>query len=225
MALTLDAESTWVSTTTLSTVTISHTCTGSNRLLVVCTGNTSSDTVSGVTYNGVALVQRVAITSGGNDAQLWSLSEENSAGKPDTGTHDIVVTWSVSANELGACAVSFTGAHQTSVLGAIGSEYNAANATPQAITIASAGDEMVVDVISAQSAADAATATTPQNEIGTSGSQAGGGFFGGASYKAGAASTTMQWDYATGVRNIGHAVAAFKPSAAGGPSAPMFRGS
>jgi hypothetical protein len=91
-----------------STRTISHTCTGSDRILfasIMTYG--ASVTVSGATYNGVAMTKAVGITAaleGSNQIhELWYLKN------PATGANNVVFTLSGSVSFLAAQSVSYTG--------------------------------------------------------------------------------------------------------------------
>lgn len=104
-AITHDADSS--GSVTGTSLTVSHTVTGSDPLLQVCivTG-VNTDSVTGVTYNGDALTQfGVHETTGGSPA-------ESAYGyyilNPDTGTHDIVVS-AGSSIFMEAMSSSYTG--------------------------------------------------------------------------------------------------------------------
>lgn len=84
-----------------TTVTFSHTCTGTDLMLVVFVA-VQSGTPS-VTYNGVSMTQ-VAVESSGNPLTYMFVLEN-----PATGAHDVVVTKG-SGVQTGANAISFTGA-------------------------------------------------------------------------------------------------------------------
>lgn len=101
MAIAVDATSA-SSGTAGTTVTWSHTCTGSDLVLVVLAGGTTLLDVSDVTYNGVAMTE-VASVGTQRDEKIYVLED------PATGAHDIVVT-KTSGEECDAGAISFTGA-------------------------------------------------------------------------------------------------------------------
>ena len=87
--------------------TYSHTCTGSNLILFVgVSTNSSSDLITGVTYNSVAmtLVDKQAGTST-NYSYLFYLIN------PATGANNVVVSAS-SSTTIYSGAVSYTGAKQ-----------------------------------------------------------------------------------------------------------------
>ena len=89
----------------------SHTCSGSNRFLSVDIAVLSvlGTTVTGITYNSIALSFLGSKTSGtGSDRiETWGLIA------PATGSNTIAVTLSASVASSGV-AVSYTGVHQTS---------------------------------------------------------------------------------------------------------------
>lgn len=163
-----------------------HTCSGSDRLLRVTTSHfDSSDTVTGVTYNGVALT---AVPSGStNNGQYYITAYYLIA--PDAGTYDIVVTVSGSVFDFGAGAVSYTDVHQTVPLGtavtAVGTS------TTPSVTVSSAADELVDDglvIIHGGTLSVGAGQTQRWNAIASSGFIKYAG-----STEGGAASTTMSW--------------------------------
>ncbi len=84
-----------------SSLTFSHTCTGSSLVLVVFI-SLSTGSISSVTYNGVtmSLARRSGTTP---DTLIYTLVG------PSTGAHNIVITASGSAN-IGGSGISFTGA-------------------------------------------------------------------------------------------------------------------
>lgn len=90
-----------------SVCTVSHTCAGSNLILIVSArASPSTNTVTGVTYNGVAMTQIATITVDANDKEyLFYLLN------PSTGTHDIVATQTGSNSVV--TAASYTGAKQS----------------------------------------------------------------------------------------------------------------
>lgn len=88
--------------------TFSHTCSGSNRILFVSTfGAVGSDTVTGVTYNGVAmtLVKTLLTPTDGRYLGAWVLMN------PASGANNVVI--SVSSGDTYGMAVSYTGTAQT----------------------------------------------------------------------------------------------------------------
>jgi hypothetical protein len=105
MAIAFDTNSTLHQGT--SSVTFSHTCTGSNLILFVASH--SSTTTSGVTYNGAAMTKITQKTLGsGAELSLWYLIA------PSTGAHNVVATGSGGAPTVSAWSASYTGVQQRS---------------------------------------------------------------------------------------------------------------
>lgn len=122
MAIAPDAASTGNGTGT--SLTVSHTCAGSDRgLFVAIVGDNGSDAVTGVTYNGVSclLVGKVQ-PSGGRWVYLYYLSA------PATGAHNVVVSASGSVY-LEANNASYTGVSQTGQPEASATNSNASTAS------------------------------------------------------------------------------------------------
>lgn len=116
MAIAHDADSnaSGSDNTAVTSLTWSHTCTGSDLvLLVILTMKDTTDTdrvLTGITYNGVAMTQLVRQDqSTRNDTcELWGLIA------PDTGAHNIVASLSGgSCSQVSGGAVSLTGCDQT----------------------------------------------------------------------------------------------------------------
>lgn len=124
-----------------SSFTFSHTCTGTDLVLIVGVSLLGSvgRTVTGITYNGVAL------TSIGNAAnattyrvEFWQLIA------PATGTHNVVVSTGGPPDSVSIGSLSFTGAHQTTpVSGFTSATGNSAN---PAVTVTSTTNSMVATV-------------------------------------------------------------------------------
>ena len=124
----------------------SHTCSGSNRILIVGVSMLSvvGSSVSSITYNGVALtkIRSDASVSGAVRTELWRLVN------PATGANTVAVTLSAALDSISG-AQSFTGVNQTSPIevnaGASATNVGAADATVDLTTINDG--EMVVDVV------------------------------------------------------------------------------
>ncbi|MFV1965127.1 MAG: DUF4347 domain-containing protein [Pirellulaceae bacterium] len=143
--VTVDATSTGTAATSANSVTVSHTTSGSNRLMLVgiSFGHDSGDSVSSVTYNGTSLSlvgARDNNNSSDSRVEIWSLVA------PDTGTHDVVVNFS-GTNHRGATigVMSFTGVDQPTALGSFASA-EGDSSSPSA-TVASSANEMVFGVV------------------------------------------------------------------------------
>jgi hypothetical protein len=111
MAIAFDAASSGIKNNSASTsLTVAHTCSGENRILFVAlTTCLNADPCTGITYNGTAMtrIDYIAPYSNGN-TELWYLIN------PDSGTHDIVASYS-SRNYVWFTAASYTGALQSGV--------------------------------------------------------------------------------------------------------------
>lgn len=101
-----------VNAATGSSLTYSFTCTGSNLILIVgvSDGDSNSDTITGVTYNGVAMTRfpngYVGDSTNSNSAYGYYLLN------PATGAHDVVISCSAS-HSLRSAAASYTGVNQS----------------------------------------------------------------------------------------------------------------
>src|SRR3990167_2897336 len=122
---------------TATSLTYAHTCTGTNLVLIVGAflDNDTSDTITGITYNGVALT-KINGVSGSSDqgySTLWYLIA------PATGANNIVVSWT-GANNISSCAISYTGAHQTSPIDSNNTGTNGGGSTLTLATTVVASD-------------------------------------------------------------------------------------
>lgn len=111
MALAFDA-SAIKAFTAGSPVTFSHTCTGSDRILIVFVWDTAgtSHGTTGVTYNGVSMTQigtaQTHPTTGVSSTSAWYLIA------PATGSNTISIA-TTTAGSTAAVAMSYTGAKQS----------------------------------------------------------------------------------------------------------------
>lgn len=90
-----------------SPLTFSHTCTGTGLILSVGVVHNGTTTISGITYNGVAMTQINNQRSGDTDNDLWYLLN------PATGVHNVVVTTVGAVTVLNAAAASYSSMKQT----------------------------------------------------------------------------------------------------------------
>lgn len=147
--------------TAQSTYTWNHTCTGSNRHLLVGISmlSVAGSSVSGITYNGVAMtfLGAKASVSGAIRVELWGLVA------PATGTNAIAVTLSASLDSVGG-AISTTGVHQTSPTEAFNSasatNVGAADATVDVTTVAD--NDWVLDAVATSDTTITVTGTQTQ---------------------------------------------------------------
>lgn len=112
MAIAFDAVVSNTSITATS-LTYSHTCTGSNRMLFVAHLSNTGDFSTGVTYNGVAMTQvskkQVGVTA------AWTYLYALFA--PATGANNVVISVSSSTLIYGT-SVSYTGVTQSNMMDA-----------------------------------------------------------------------------------------------------------
>ncbi|MGA7751397.1 MAG: C25 family cysteine peptidase [Candidatus Sulfotelmatobacter sp.] len=130
-------------------LTFNHTTTGTNLLLIVGVSinitNQTTTTVTGVTYNGVALTSIGAHNDAGNTrrVEMWYLLN------PPTGTNSTVVSVNIPANRtvgVAAGATTFTGVDQTVPLGTFVSADGAAGTTSQ-LDVPGVVNGMILDTL------------------------------------------------------------------------------
>jgi hypothetical protein len=145
MAVTFDAvgPSSAGTSATGTSLTWSHTCTGSNRLLVVgvAVGTTSSDAsfVTTATYNGVAMTSASKVHSNNQTngyIQMFYLVN------PATGSNTVAITNNVSCDLAGG-SVSFTGADQSTPLGTPVTNFG--DGTSGSVSVPTNVGDMVID--------------------------------------------------------------------------------
>lgn len=166
MAIALDASANSTYQAVSAGYSFNHTCTGQNLLLLVGVALFGAGTVSGITYNGVAmtLVRRESGTT--YVAELWQLVA------PATGTHSIAVTLSGALTSVSE-SVSFTGVDQGSPTTGNNGAHNTGAIAQNNITTTIA-NSYVAGVISTMDTTIASTSgTQDQNVSGVLGS---GGF-------------------------------------------------
>lgn len=179
-----------ISSSGVGPFTLSHTCAGTDRLLRVNVMHyDSSDDVSGVTYNGVALTP---VPSGdATNGQYWLSAFYLIA--PDTGTHDIIVTVTGSVFDIGITAVSYINVHQSVPLGTAVTATG--TSTAPSVTVSSASDELVDDGLIIVSSGSLTVGAGQTQHVNTPTSNA---FIKYAtSTEGGAASTVMSWTNGT----------------------------
>lgn len=141
-SVTFDASSSSAGNGT-NTVTWSHTvAAGSNRYLSVLVDSYfAAGEVTGVTFNGVALSNVGSYSANDPRASIWGLVA------PDTGTHNVTVTFAGAASSNGACyAMSFTGVDQTTPTGTFASANNTST-TPSVTSPSTDANGMIVSVV------------------------------------------------------------------------------
>jgi hypothetical protein len=187
MAIAFDAASS--SNGSGASLTWAHTCTGSNLVLIVGVSVDTGHTVSGITYNAVAMTQ----VPGGTVATANIRSYLYYLVGPATGAHDIVVSLGGGGgSNLAAGGMSFTGVSQFNTLGTAAT--NSGNTgTTASVVVSSDIDEVVVDCLATGS--NAATVGAGQTRRWNDNNS---NVFGQGSHETGAASTTMDWTITSG---------------------------
>lgn len=111
-----------------ASVTVSHTISGTDRILVLgitTFDSTATNLVSGITYDGVAMTKLTEIAVQANARMsVWYLIA------PNTGTNDIVATFAANQTYVWLAAASYTGVKQSGFPDASNS-----SATPTSSTI------------------------------------------------------------------------------------------
>lgn len=126
-----------------TSISWSHTCTGSNRYVIVGVSNSADGATASVTFNGVSMTALTAAIHSNNSNQgygrLFGLVN------PPTGTSTVAVS-STSSGDLSGGSISFTGVDQTTPVGtpvtAIGGTAN----TSVTVTGTTAGNMVVCTV-------------------------------------------------------------------------------
>lgn len=186
----------------------SHTCTGSDRCLIVGISSGGAGggaaTITGVTYNGVSMTSIGSVSVGA--ARVWQYQLI----APATGANTIAVTLNGGVNaEWNAGGVSFTNVNQTTAVGTPATA-NGTDATPT-VNVSSAATEIVIDTISWSLASwDLGTVGAGQTQRWNS-NVGGGDTFGAGSTETGAATTTMSWTLDAAADNWVSIAVAVKP--------------
>jgi hypothetical protein len=145
LGLEVDAVSSGI--TDASSLSISHTTSGSERLMLVgvSINNDNYETVTSINYGAVPLAY-VASRAQSDDArvEIWRLTD------PPLGTHDVMINFSADLRRYAVAGViTFTGADQIDPLG----EFSGANgiSNSASVTIPSAQDDLILGVMSCES--------------------------------------------------------------------------
>jgi hypothetical protein len=174
-----------------TSLTISHATAGSNRLMLVGVSihNYASETVSSITYNGVALIQVGSSTNAMDSrVEIWRLIA------PPTGTYDVVITFSAELSSAARAGVmTFTGVNQTTPLGTFASAIG--SASPATVNVTSAANELVFDTVGSEgpSSPFSLTVGAGQTQRWNSAIMGYDRFLAAGSTEPGAASVTMSW--------------------------------
>ena len=132
---------------------ISHTCTGSDRILFVGCFATAGDVVTGVTYGGVAMTLVAKHVAGSEYEYLYYLIA------PATGTNDISISWTGSTILRGH-GVSYTGAKQSAQPDAFGTDSETSSNTISTSLTTIADNSWVLMMVRSQGDITAGNNTT-----------------------------------------------------------------
>lgn len=120
MTITYDTVASSANSSAHSSRTFSHTvASGDNRLLVVTANyrtTSSSSLVTGITYNGASLTSACSKSTTKYAATYYAWTEIWYIVAPDTGAHNVVVSYSTNVDEGGYVSVSYAGVDQTNPL-------------------------------------------------------------------------------------------------------------
>lgn len=197
----------------LSTYTWSHTCAGSNRVIYVRLAQRFNSAVTGVTYAGTALT-RLAQQKSPSDqivnVELWRLVN------PASGANNVSVALST-ARYVAASAVSMSGVDQATSDGTPVVASN--NSSSPSVSVSSATDQVVVDVVAVWTDAGTVTASATGGQTVDSnaynGNSTNNGVRGVHSHITGAASTAMSYSL-SGATEWAEAAVAVLPLNTGG---------
>ncbi len=161
-----------------SSITLAHTCSGQNRLLVVSLILDGTETISGTpTYAGSNMTSLLYFAPGNFGVYMYYIKS------PALGTNNISITVS-SSQDIACMAASYTGVDQsaTPTDGTTAGADDAASPWGAAITTAVAGSLVVMASADGDSTANARTPLAGTNErhdiVAGSGAGTFGGYFG-----------------------------------------------
>uniref|UniRef100_UPI0035664008 DUF4347 domain-containing protein n=1 Tax=Psychromonas sp. TaxID=1884585 RepID=UPI0035664008 len=193
-------------------LTISHTTSGTDRLMLVgvSLNKGAGSAVTSITYNGDALTLVGSSSNGDAVAEIWQLVN------PDLGTYDVNILLNGKTDGNAAGVMTFTGVDQTSALGVFGSASGGSGGSASA-TISSASEELVFGIIAVDEdsnydLAPGADQTEDWDLYPGKGINAGG------STKAGADDVELSWGW-SGSDNWAAAGVSIKPSSNSAPVA------
>lgn len=181
-----------------STITFAHTCTGTNRGLIVgFMWNVGAITSISATYAGVSMT--LVGTKGDADDNIRVTQFKLSA--PTSGANNVVLSFTGDVTSIVGAAVSFTNCHQTTAsLTGTQAQANGTSGSPS-VDVTSSSNEIVVDVIcwlsdSGQTMSVGSGQTSRANALnGTEG--------GAVSTESGAGTVTMSWTPSAAITDWG----------------------
>ena len=142
MAIAYDANSQGEASST-TTLTVSHTCTGTDRLLLAAVSvYDGTPDIGTCTYNGVSMTNVGSVVFGSSSGERITLFGLKA---PATGANNIVVTVT-GTHWLALGAISLTGVDQTTPWGTAGTD-TVSNSKNLSIDVSSETDDLVVDAV------------------------------------------------------------------------------
>lgn len=129
MAIALDTSTNGGTNSGIGALNYNHTVTGSNTVLLVGVYDSSSDGITGATYNSVAMTQLVKVAVGSGEVYIYGLLN------PTTGTNQVHIT-QIAVDTIYAASTSFTGVKQSGLPDATASSTGTGNRSTSITTIA-----------------------------------------------------------------------------------------
>lgn len=206
---TFDAANTGVTENDVDgTVTFSHTVGTANILFVWVAWATTASTITGITYNGVAMTQAVR-QSTNRATEIWYLVN------PSAGANNVVITGSAALGRVCAGSHSWNGANTTQTPQTI---FGNGTSTTPSITCGTGTNELIVCCLGISfTAGDTLTAGANQTERGKI---SGGATMGASSTQLGSDGGVMSWTDSNS-RAYGYCAASFDMASSGTP-VPVF---
>lgn len=156
MAIAFDADSRGLGAAPSSSLTWSHTVSGTDRILIVGM-NARSTTTAGVTYNGVAMTLAINKAYITGEVSLWYLSA------PSTGANNVIATLAGASTGLQGGGVSLTGVDQTSPIDATNS--SSGSSITASVSVTTVADNCwVIDCMGQSSGPASITANGSQTQ-------------------------------------------------------------
>ena len=208
--------------TTVSSVTLSHVVSGSDRILVCgyAVNDATPQPVTGATYNGVAMTRLGSeISTDG----LFTYTGAFYLVAPATGTHNAVISTGGGTNgRMFAACTSWTGVDQSTPLGTLVTNSGQTHSSPITDNVSSATGELVIDI--AVLYASAATLSVGAGQtLRAEDLNGGNGDDIAISEEAGAGTVTMSWTHGASTPTYSHFAVPLKPVTGGGGSTGFFR--
>ena len=186
-SVTIDSVTTYAADS--SSFSFSHSCSGSDLLLIVSVHCDNGIDVSAVTYAGqsLTLVSQLVHSNGKPKVEVWRLIS------PPVGSNTVAVTLSGgNSDKVTIGAISYNGVNQTTPIDGVTSAQG--YSTSASVTVTSETGDLVQDTMAATSAGASSVGSGQtqryNREMGGSGVS---NHFGAASTEAGASSVTMSW--------------------------------